>query len=279
MKCNQAIFFAAILIDITLVSAKPLEIQERDIDPQHSPFIKCIQQKHPKFPGEGKPTSQEVRKCVGETRPKAKRDEEVPGPEGRPVEGELVYEPEVGSSVEPRGIVDKVFRVGKDLYLDKKPWCDGDKTHDNFVWVSDIRAKSNDICKQLREQIDTSEIGQDGGVGLVIDHLTNGYDKQGHQLKDKRKVTATYILSFIPPAKMAINEIKEIASGVYDLCNDGIERIATKGQGCSEEIPYYRPSHAKHYTGTGAIGGYLQMFWGDKANSVADLTVDFSNDG
>ena len=88
MKCNQAIF-AAILVGMTSVSATPLQIQERDMDSQYSPFSKCIQQTHSKFPDEGKPTGQEVRKCVDETRPKAKRKEKVSSPEGRPAEGEL----------------------------------------------------------------------------------------------------------------------------------------------------------------------------------------------
>lgn len=266
-----------------MVTANPINISQRAVDPQYSPLLVCIRQKHPNFPTEGKPTPQEMRSCLNETKTKTTRDVQVVSPstdaEEEKENEELLYNPDEKRSVQPRYIIDSVTRLGKSLYLDKKAtWCAGKTVHDNFVWVENIVSRSKSVCSELKDQIDSSGLKEDGGVGLVIDKLTNGYDKQGHQLKDKRKVTASYLLNFVPPAKMTINEIKELSTGVYDLCNDGIERIATKGEGCTQDIKYYRPSKAKHYTDTGAIGGTIQMYLGDSVSRVADLTIDFFDD-
>jgi hypothetical protein len=283
MKHSTSVL-VAVAITLASVTANPIDIPKRAVDPQFSPFLTCIRQKHANFPAEGKPTAQEIRSCLDEakasTNSKAKREAEVASTTPTTdEEEELLYNPDEKRAVEPRYIIDSVTRLGKSLYLDKKAtWCAGQSVHDNFVWVEDIVSRSKDVCSQLKDQINSSGVKEDGGVGLVIDKLTNGHDKQGHQLKDKRKVTASYLLNFAPPAKMTIDEIKELSTGVYDLCNDGFERIATKGEGCTQDIKYYRPSKAKHYTDTGAIGGTINMYLGDSTSQVADLIIDFFND-
>ena len=270
MKCNE-VLVAAMLLAITSVRAGPAPMgSQKRGDPQYSPFAQCIRQKYSNYPTEGTPNPKDIRQCLDGVQHKAKRDDEM-----------LVYEPDEKNPIERRGIIDTVTTLGKQLFLDKKPYCDGDRVHDNFVWVEDIRARSNDVCKGLRAQIDSNGLTRDGGVGKIVELMTNGHDKQGHQLKDNRKVTATYLLTFLPPVNMAVKEIKELAAGVYDLCNDGIERIATKGEGCSQDIKYFRPSKAKTYHSDGAIGGYLRMYLGgnDDDSRVVDLSVDFTNDG
>lgn len=76
---------------------------------------------------------------------------------------------------------------------------------------------------------------------------------------------------------MAIEDIKALANGVYDLCNDAIERIGTKNEGCIQDIKYYRPSKAKHFVDPAVIGGMLGLSWGGER--VATLSVDFAKDG
>ncbi|KAF2446597.1 hypothetical protein P171DRAFT_430721 [Karstenula rhodostoma CBS 690.94] len=276
----QETVITTMAVCLASVGANPLQSHKRDATPQYSGVTTCLQKVYPNFPAEGKPTPEEARNCLQE-QTHAKRADRLHARDESLEAGELIYEPDTGgvATVQPRGLVESVLRLGKNLYIDKSPFCYGTEVHDNFVWVDDVRAKSNEICQQLREQIDASGLKQDGGVGIVFDHLTNGHDKQGHQLKDKRKVTATYLLTFIPPAKTTIDGIKEIASGVYDLCNDGIEKLATKDLGCTQDIGYYRPSKAKHYTDTAAIGGQFRMFFDGVADSVADLSLTFSEDG
>jgi hypothetical protein len=263
----------AVAMSIAMVSARATTIPARSVDPQFSPFAKCIQEHHPGFPKDGsKPTSQEMHDCVDRMQPKARRAEA----------GEddvLFYEPEAADAVKPRGIVDTVQVLGKQLYLNQKPWCEGKEVHDNFVWVEDIVSNATSVCLDLKDKIDIHNLKKDGGVSSVLNYLTNGHDKQGHQLKDKRHVTASYLLNFYPPAKMAIEEVKQLAAGIYDLCNDGIMRIGTKEKGCTAGITYFRPSKAKTYHGVGAIGGTIRMFFGEDTSPVADLSLDFSNDG
>ena len=259
-------------MSITVVFARPTSIPARSVDPQFSPLAKCIQQHHPGFPKDGSvPTSQEMRDCVDQVHPKDRRAEARE-------DDVLLYEPETADAVKPRGIVDTVQVLGKQLYLNQKPWCDGKDVHDNFVWIEDIISNVTSVCEDLKSKIDFHNIKHDGGVNSAVNFLTNGHDKQGHQLKDKRHLTATYLLNFYPPAKMAIDEVRQLAIGIYDLCDDGIKRLGTKGEGCSAGITYFRPSKAKTYHGEGAIGGTIRMFFGEDTRPVADISLGFSND-
>jgi hypothetical protein len=264
-------------MSIASVSARATALPARDVNPQFSPFAKCIQKHHPGFPKDGSnPTPQETRDCIDQMQPKDRRAEAFD-------DDVLLYEPEETDAVQPRGImgiIDTAQVLGKQLYLSKKPMCDGTQLHDNFVWVEDIVSQADRVCSQLKEKIDAYNIKEDGGVATVVNLLTNGHDKQGHLLKDNRHVTATFLLSIYPPTNMAITDIKALASGIYDLCNDGIMRIASKEEGgCSDGLKYYRPSKGKTLSGIGAIGGVLRMFLGADTNPVADLSMDFSNDG
>lgn len=144
------------------------------------------------------------------------------------------------------------------------------------MWIEDVVGTSVQVCERLKSDIQLSGLAKDGGTGFIVDKLFSGHDKQGHQLKDNAKVAVYYTLKFVPPAQLALEETKAIAQGIYDLCNDGIERILTKGSGCTQDIKYFRPSKAKTYTGSGARSGAVDLFWGDTSTVIANLAVDFA---
>jgi hypothetical protein len=264
----------AIAVTIVSVSARATTIPARSVDMQLSPLALCIQKYHPGYPADGsKPSSQEMRTCVDQSfNHKARRSEES---ENNDV---LIYEPEQSDTVKPRAIVDTIQVLGKQLYMAKKPMCDGTNLEKNFVWVEDVQTHVDDVCLQLKDQINHYGLKEDGGLGSIVNTLTNGHMKQGHQLKDKRQLTASYVVNFYPPAKMALDDVKQLATGVSDLCDDALKRIATKGDGCTADIKYFRPSKAKTYHGTGAIGGVVRLFLGADTSPVADISLDFFND-
>ncbi|KAI8930548.1 hypothetical protein NX059_012160 [Plenodomus lindquistii] len=262
----------AVAVTIVSVSARATAIPARGVNPQFSPLALCIQKLHPGFPKDGSnPTSQEMSDCVEQTLPKARRAEAFE-------DDVLLYEPNKTDTVKPRNIVDQVQVLGKQLYLREKALCVGDEVHDNFVWVEDIVSSAKNVCGELKDKIEQHGLRENGGVGTVLKLLTNGHDKQGHQLKDNRHLAANYMLNILPTTRHGIHNIKQLASGIYDLCNDGIERIATKGDGCTADLSYYRPSKAKTYHGVGAIGGVIGMYLGQDTVHVADLALDFFND-
>jgi hypothetical protein len=236
-------------------------------------------QKYPDYPKTTNIDKAHVAYCFDQTKPKGKREEAdtASNSSSLPEPDELVYEPEEKGALQARGFVDKIVVAGKDLFLAPKPTCSAPEVPDNFMWVEDVIAKAGDVCERIKADIVMTGAARDGGVGYVLDLLNNGHDKQGHQLKDNRWVYATYFLRFVPPAKATIDEIQSISAGIYDLCNDGIERILTKGDGCTQSIKYYRPSKARHYTGDGARSGNLNLYWGDAPEPVAELMVDFTN--
>lgn len=259
---------AAILMGLTGVNASPLD--KRDINPQYSTLATCIRRSIPEYPhGGGKPTTSQVNGCLAEAKSSASTKRSL---------GTSLPSQETRNDLSARNIIESVIKAGQTLSIDQKPFCDGEKVHDNFLWVTDIRESAVDICQELNKQISETGIAQDGGVGLVVKQFTSGHDKQANQLKDYRKVTATFLLNLIPPAKATLDTVKQISSGLDELCHNAIEKIATKNMGCTAEIKYYRPSKAKSFTGTGAIGGFLEVVYGAAKDAVANISVDFSND-
>jgi hypothetical protein len=110
----------------------------------------------------------------------------------------------------------------------------------------------------------------------MLDHLNIGHDKQAHQLKDNVQVGLQIAIQLAPPAiGQPLATTVAVAEAVYDLCNDGVERILTRGSGCTQAITYYRPSKAKHYTDNAARSGELAMYWGGSA--IEKLALDVFN--
>jgi hypothetical protein len=58
---------------------------------------------------------------------------------------------------------------------------------------------------------------------------------------------------------MAVNDIKTLAAGVNDFCNDAILRLGSHNEdgGCVQSIKYFCPSKAKTYHDDALIGGNL----------------------
>ncbi|KAF1958524.1 hypothetical protein CC80DRAFT_503268 [Byssothecium circinans] len=66
-------------------------------------------------------------------------------------------------------------------------------------------------------------------------------------------------------------KISAILSGVYDLCNDGIKWIISKDEGCVEDINYFYPSKAKHFTTIATVDGLIKMYFSSYEDIVAML--------
>ncbi|KAF2876936.1 hypothetical protein BDV95DRAFT_589587 [Massariosphaeria phaeospora] len=179
-------------------------------------------------------------------------------------------------SSEARGFVDNVMAAGKKLFLEQDPHCNIPGVPDNFVWVNEILEKAVDWCAQVKTKIEVDSIAVDGGTRAVSQLLPFGHDKMGPQLKDNVQLGMKLALTFAPPPfGQTLGVTKVIAQGVYDLCNDGIERILTKGSGCTQEIGYYRPSKAKHYKEEAARSGEVALFWGDAATTIGNLVFGY----
>ncbi|KAF1831791.1 hypothetical protein BDW02DRAFT_600507 [Decorospora gaudefroyi] len=289
---------ATIMLSMVAVKAAPSgatsPIEKRDKLPKYTPFTECIRNILPNFPAEGKPSAQQAKECLESSRPRAKREE--------PEDGVLIWEPEekrikrqvadLGeeqekNSVQPRKnsidtpmIVDKLLKLGKPLNLATQSRCRGKHVNDDFLFSQkDIGEHVHRICRDLTTQIENTGIQKDGGIGFLVDKVTNGHDKQGHQLKDKKALTATYLLTWYPPYNMVIEDIKTLAGGVTSFCNDAIRRLGSPKDegGCTQKITYFRPSKAKTYKDLAQIGGDLEINWDGK--QVGTFSMDFSEDG
>jgi hypothetical protein len=232
-----------------------------------------MRQKYADFPNTAHIDRQAVNECMGPLQPHAKRNNLNTYHSNDTAPKEEHYED--GEVLERRTFVDRVQAAGKELFLRERPFCTAPEVPKDFMWIEDIVQTSVDLCDRLKSEIVLNELDKDGGTGWIIDTLLSGHAKQGHQLKDKTKTLVYYGLKFLPPAKMAVDQSKAIAQGIFDLCNDGIERILTKGTGCTQEITYFRPSKGKTFTDSAARSGSVDLFWGDSKTLVGNLVVDF----
>lgn len=239
---------------------------ERDINRQYSVYAKCIQEAVLAFPyGDVKPTAEKVGECFA--RIQTSRGKRSAG-----------AEPDWQSPAAPvvaddTSNTDLTIRANDDvLDLDATPYCN----NDNFIWVTEIRDNAVKFCNILVKEIRDNGLSKDGGVAQFVNHFTNGHDKQGHQLKDGMKVAATFVLKVYTPVGMAFETVKEVAKGLEVACVQGLTVLATKETGCTDDINYYRPSKAKGYTGTGAMGGLMYMLW--KGIPFAAVKLDLANE-
>lgn len=265
-------------IGILSVHATPLHIHARATDAtnaQVAPVIQCLRQKHPQFPKQGQPTDQELRDCVAQSQPKAKRDDTIQSA----AINELIYEPTGATNLTTRGVLTDTLQVlGKPLGVQDKATCVPNRGLGNeFAFGYDIQANAKRVCNDLKNSIEKKGLREDGGISYVIDQMGNAHNKKGHQLEDNVKITATYMLTIYPPTGMALKDIQTIASGIYDLCDDAILRLTSRDEGCTEDVKYYRPSKVKHYNDPGVLDGAIGMYFDGGLNTIAQLGLSFTN--
>lgn len=284
----NALALASVTAVFTGAHGTPVSVTHQSRRDVSSPgFTKCLQEVIPGWPYTGTPTSDQVSTCInnnfgitggGDMAALNLDNDEV-----------LYYDSEDDEmpyglaftndthTLKARDFIDNIFTVGKTLFLDRKANCKYQQVHDEFIWWKDIFERIPDVCFTLKEQIESNGLDRDGGVASVINKITNGHDKQGHQLKDKVSLGVSYLVNWFPPARMTINEIKAVASGVSSLCEGAIRRIGNVDDGgCKNDIRYYRPSKAKTFTDAAAIAGTLGVEWAGQ--KVADIVVDFFDD-
>jgi hypothetical protein len=140
----------------------------------------------------------------------------------------------------PRGLFDFVTTVlgDKKMAVDQKAQCvEADATpskmHEEFPWIEDVTGIAEKMYKNVSQYIDQYGIAKDGGVASTVEYLTNVHDWQSNTLKNGRNIIVTITLNVFPSAKMAINEIKDLAGGLHMLCTAGIQRIMTVETGCT----------------------------------------------
>jgi hypothetical protein len=222
-----------------------------------------------------RPDDQVLRKCMSQSQPKTKRNDTTAQPEPE----ELIYEPDTNPTVTPRGaITDTIQVLGKAMALASSATCPT-SLRNEFVWARDLQARGVQVCNDLIADINRKGISELGGIGVVVDQLGFGHNKKGHQLTDNAKLTATWILSILPPpAGVVNNDIKAIAQGVHDLCDDAIIRLTANDVGCAQDVKYYRPSKAKHYKDPAAREGTISLSFGSGTEQIAGLSLSFTND-
>jgi hypothetical protein len=173
--------------------------------------------------------------------------------------------------------------LDKKMAVDQKAQCiESDSTpsklHDEFPWIEDVTGLAEKMCKNVTQYIDQYGIAKDGGVASTVNYLTNAHDWQSNTLKNGRNIMVTTTLNFFPPAKMAINEIKDLAGGLHTLCTAGIQRIMTPETGCTEEVSWWVSQKAHYERHRAALGGQVGMFFDGSKNPVAALQLGFSQD-
>jgi hypothetical protein len=181
------------------------------------------------------------------------------------------------------GLADNIQVLGKLMGLDQKSACQ-DKhglptsLHDEFVWIDDVADAAAGLCNDAMGIIDLTGLSEDGGVAYASKQFDNAHDDQDNNLKNGRHILFTMAIGFFPPLAIAKEEIKDVATGVRNLCSASVLRLLDSRDGCTAEVGWYISQKAKFDKHLAAVGGQLGLFFDGTNNNVATIKVGFSED-
>jgi len=272
MKYNVALF-TALAVSMASVRAAPAQEHPSEAFTPSDPFVACVQKTFPKFPKEGKPTTEQLRACFPRAHLQAAREELVSR------DAEDVFD----SALQSRGFTDNIQVLGKLMGLDQKSACQDQagvptKLHDEFVWPEDVTNAAADLCNNAMDIIDKSGLSEDGGIAYVSKQFSNGHDEQSNYLHNGRKLLLTMAINFYPPAAIANKQIKDVAKGVRDLCSAGVSRLMDPRDGCTSEVHWYVSQKAKFDKHLAAVGGQLGVYFDSSNRPVGTISLGFSED-
>lgn len=271
MKYDAALF-ATLAIIIGSVHASPAQERPRTSFTPSDPFVACVQKTFPKFPKEGKPTTEQLRACLPGAHPQAAR-ELIPGD----------TKDDVDSPIESRGLLDTIPVLGEIMGLNQKSVCQDDngaptKLHDEFVWIEDVTKSGVGLCNDAMGIIKRTGLSEDGGIAYASKQFSNAHDEQSNYLHNGRKLLLTMFINLIPPLYATKQSLEAMAQGMEKLCSIGIERLMDRNDGCTSEVSWYISQKAKLGHHLAAVGGQLGMYFNGTAHQIGTIGLGFSQD-
>lgn len=134
-------------------------------------------------------------------------------------------------------------RAAAELQL-SKPMCDDTNVPKQFVTVDIVRAFADAACDALDDKIKTA------GIGTFNQMITNTLTKSGPTIHGGANVLLSVTWALSP---LALKAVGGQLGDVNQLCHTYVQKLATKGEGCTGELSGYK--NGLRTTVTGGING------------------------
>jgi hypothetical protein len=148
----------------------------------------------------------------------------------------------------------------------------------NFEEAAPFRAIVDTLCGDLIDQL----------LAKGINHITHNFDdawtKSDSWLYSNKKAILEMTMSLTPETRAALKAGKVAQATLSTLCENGLNEFGTKGEGCTQEIHYY-----KHALGakpvaipidgaqtTGITNGMVDLFVNDAKDFFGTINLSWS---
>ncbi|KAF3483225.1 uncharacterized protein GIQ15_02549 [Arthroderma uncinatum] len=153
---------------------------------------------------------------------------------------------------------------------------------DLFMEAAQFRSKARGFCDKMRKEV------LDKGDSAHEEEVTDGTQKRSEggwtrfKLKRDQKLGFYTRFTLTARGRDLIKGAKDPNVAFDELCNAAIERLGTRGQGCTREIAISKSKAEGRGNSqtTGVLNGVMNIFdEKDKKVSVASVIVDMKIDG
>jgi hypothetical protein len=158
--------------------------------------------------------------------------------------------------------------------------------HEEFTWAHEVVALAGALCNDADATLRHTGINERGAGGYTTHEFTNGHDKKGNSLDNGRKLLLTLVTTISPTAAMVVGgaelakqKVEAIADAVHTVCSAGIQRIYNPQTGCSKGVKWYDSKKLKVSSELAALGGAVDVFFGNANERVGTIQIGYSQDG
>ena len=148
----------------------------------------------------------------------------------------------------------------------------------NFEEAAPFRAAVDSICHDLVGSL------MDKGMNHITHKFTDASSKSASWLLKNKKVVLETTMNLTPQTRAALKAGKVAKATLDTLCENGLKEFGTKGQGCTQELNYYKKTlgishHGIPYdpaTTTGVKDGVVDLFVDNAVNKIGTIALSWS---
>ena len=156
----------------------------------------------------------------------------------------------------------------------------GKSIPNNFMEAGPFRHAVGGICNDLADKL--IQKGLEKG-GNAIQHKFKGtaYHKKASWLNDNKNVIFEVAMNLTPQTRAALKSANIAQGTLNSLCHDGLTKLGTKGEGCTQELGYYK-DHVlyipiDHAVTTAVKNGVSDLFINNAKDFFGTLSMNWRN--
>lgn len=164
----------------------------------------------------------------------------------------------------------------------KKSSC-GKSVPNHFMEAGPFRDAVGAVCSDLADQL--LKKGLEKGGNAIQHKFGNGFHKKNSWLEKNQGVIFEVAMNLTPQTRAALKAAKVAKATLNTLCHDGLTKLGTKGDGCTQELGYYKKTigvpgagiPADHATTTTVKNGLADLFINNSKDLFGSISMNWRN--